>query len=131
MYRRDDYTKAASLLRQSKRTVAFTGAGISVESGIPPFRGPDGLWSKIDPTFIDLGYFERNPADSWKLIREIFYDFFGKAEPNAAHLGLAKLEKEGLLAAVITQNIDGLHQRAGSRKIVELHGNIWRNRCLR
>ncbi len=118
----NDYEKAAALLRKSRRTVAFTGAGISVESGIPPFRGPDGLWSKIDPTFLDMTYFHSHAADSWKLIREIFYEFFGKARPNAAHLALAELEREGFLQAVITQNIDNLHQEAGNTDVIEFHG---------
>ncbi|MCD6497627.1 MAG: NAD-dependent deacylase [Deltaproteobacteria bacterium] len=116
------YREAAELLLASKRSVAFTGAGISVESGIPPFRGKDGLWSKYDPGFLEIGYFHRHPAESWALIREIFYDFFGQAKPNAAHHVLADLESASLLQAVVTQNIDNLHQEAGSRVVHEFHG---------
>ena len=115
--------KAAELIKKSKHVTAFTGAGISVESGIPPFRGENGLWSKFDPIFLDINYFQQNPFNSWKLIKEIFYDFFGKAEPNAAHFALAKMEKMGYVKAVITQNIDNLHQQAGSKEIYEFHGN--------
>ncbi|MCK5076099.1 MAG: RNA polymerase subunit sigma, partial [Calditrichia bacterium] len=83
--------KAAEIIRNAKRVTAFTGAGISVESGIPPFRGKNGLWNKYDPAFLEINYFRKNPIHSWKLIKEIFYDFFGAAEPNAAHKALADL----------------------------------------
>jgi len=115
--------KAAELIKNAKHITAFTGAGISVESGIPPFRGKDGLWSKFDPIFLEINYFHQNPLKSWELIKEIFYDFFGKAKPNAAHLALAEMEKRELLNAVITQNIDNLHQKAGSKEVYEFHGN--------
>lgn len=118
----EKYLQAARLIKNAKRAVAFTGAGISVESGIPPFRGENGLWSKYDPTFLDISYFRSHPEESWKLIKEIFYDFFGKAQPNAAHRVLAKMENEGLIKAVITQNIDHLHQIAGSKNVYEFHG---------
>jgi len=90
----------------------FTGAGISVESGIPPFRGPGGLWSKYDPRMLELDYFLTNPRKAWPVIREIFYNHFGKAKPNAAHLVLAHLEAAGLLKVLITQNIDSLQSVA-------------------
>jgi NAD-dependent deacetylase len=115
--------EAAELIRHSSRTVAFTGAGISVESGIPPFRGEEGLWSKFDPVFLDIDYFNKYPRKSWELIKEIFYDFFGQAKPNAAHFALAEMEKTGLLHSIITQNIDNLHQIAGSKEVYEFHGN--------
>ena len=115
--------KAAELLRKSTYTTAFSGAGISVESGIPPFRGETGLWSKYDPVVLDIDYFHNNPLESWKVIKEIFYDFFGKAQPNGAHKVLAKMEQAGLLKNIITQNIDNLHQEAGSREVYEFHGN--------
>ncbi len=114
--------KAGEIIRNSKHTCAFTGAGVSVESGIPPFRGKDGLWSKIDPVFLDINYFHSYPKKSWHLIKDIFYKFFGSARPNPAHSGLAKLEENGYIEAVITQNIDNLHQLAGSRKVIEFHG---------
>ncbi len=119
----DRYDEAAERIEKSEHIVAFTGAGISVESGIPTFRGPTGLWSRYDPQILDLGYFYENPEASWRVIKEIFYDYMGqKARPNAAHRFLAKLEKRGKLTGVITQNIDNLHQEAGSRNVVEFHG---------
>lgn len=114
--------EAAEIIRNSKHTCAFTGAGISVESGIPPFRGKDGLWSKVDPIFLDINYFHSNPDKSWQLIKDIFYKFFSDAKPNPAHFGLAELEKKGYIKAVITQNIDNLHQLAGSKNVIEFHG---------
>ncbi|MEA2096908.1 MAG: NAD-dependent deacylase [Candidatus Cloacimonadota bacterium] len=113
---------AAEIIRNAKHITAFTGAGISVESGIPPFRGENGLWSKFNPIFLDINYFHHNPLKSWKLIKEIFYDFFGKAKPNSAHFALAEMGKRSLLKTVITQNIDNLHQEAGSKEIYEFHG---------
>jgi len=114
--------KAVELIKNAKHVTAFTGAGISVESGIPPFRGKDGLWSKFDPIFLDINYFNQYPLESWKLIKEIFYDFFGKAKPNAAHFALSEMEKLSYINSVITQNIDKLHQQAGSKKVYEFHG---------
>jgi len=122
--------KAAGFLRRSGFTTAFTGAGISVESGIPPFRGDGGLWGKYDPQVLEISYFRDNPAESWKVIREIFYDFFGKASPNKAHLALARMERAGLLGRTITQNIDNLHQAAGSVVVSEFHGSSGRLVCL-
>jgi NAD-dependent deacetylase len=116
-------SKATALLKHSRYTTAFTGAGISVESGIPPFRGETGLWSKYDPIVLDIGYFHSNSLESWGVIKEIFYDFFGKAKPNNAHEVLAELEQKGLLKNIITQNIDNLHQEAGSKEVYEFHGN--------
>ncbi|MDB4583954.1 RNA polymerase subunit sigma, partial [Draconibacterium sp.] len=101
----------------------FTGSGISVESGIPPFRGKSGLWAKYDPVFLDIDYFHQYPEKSWPLIKKIFCDYYGNVKPNTAHLALAELEKTGLLHSVITQNIDNLHQEAGSKLVYELHGS--------
>ena len=120
---------AANYIKNSKYLVAFTGAGISVESGIPPFRGADGLWSKYDPQVLDLGYFHQNPLESWEVIKEIFYDFFGNAKPNPGHIALAQLEKMGILKCVITQNIDNLHQMAGNTIVHEFHGNSQKLIC--
>ncbi len=122
--------KSAEIIRHAKRVTAFTGAGISVESGIPPFRGAGGLWSKYNPEFLDINFFYTRPAQSWKLIKEIFYDFFGQARPNAAHEVLAWMEEKGFLHAVITQNIDNLHQEAGSRVVHEYHGTSATLVCL-
>lgn len=122
--------KAADIIKKAKRVTAFTGAGISVESGIPPFRGVNGLWNKYDPIFLEINHFKSNPLESWRLIKEIFYDFFGKANPNKAHYGLAEMENRGSLDSIITQNIDNLHQNAGSREIYEFHGNSRNLVCL-
>ncbi len=122
--------EAARLICESKHLCAFTGAGISVESGIPPFRGPGGLWNSYNPDFIEINHFYRYPTESWQLIKEIFYDFFGQASPNAAHIALANLEKMGLLKAIITQNIDNLHQTAGSTVVHEFHGTLSHLVCL-
>ena len=122
--------QAAGKIKNARRLISFTGAGISVESGIPPFRGSDGLWSRYDPQVLDLSYFQRHPANSWRIIKEIFYDFFGKARPNPAHQALAQLEAAEVLHGVITQNIDNLHQEAGSRYVIEFHGTSRRLICL-
>lgn len=114
--------QAAEIIKNAKHCTAFTGAGISVESGIPPFRGQTGLWAKYDPKVLDLQHFHQQPLAAWKVIRELFYDFFGKAKPNKAHYVLAKMEANGLLNSIITQNIDNLHQAAGSQKVYEFHG---------
>lgn len=123
--------EVATLLSQSKYAVAFTGAGISVESGIPPFRGADGIYNKYDPSALDIDYFYSNTAKSWEVIKEIFYDIFEKKIPNPGHQTLAKWEKEGLLKALITQNIDNLHQDAGTKNIFEFHGNSGRFICMK
>ncbi|MDZ7860805.1 MAG: NAD-dependent deacylase [Candidatus Krumholzibacteriota bacterium] len=122
--------KAAEMIMNAGRVTAFTGAGISVESGIPPFRGEGGLWNKYNPVLLDINHFRMNPFESWTLIKEIFYDFFGEAAPNRAHYGLAEMEKIGLLGAIITQNIDNLHQVGGSRNIFEFHGNSRKLVCV-
>ncbi|MBN1187942.1 MAG: NAD-dependent deacylase [Bacteroidales bacterium] len=121
--------QAIEWIKSSKHTTAFTGAGISVESGIPPFRGPHGLWNKYDPQCLDLNYFDKHPEKAWPVIKEIFYDFFDVARPNKAHDALARMEAAGLLNAVITQNIDNLHQEAGSKTVYEFHGNSKRLVC--
>jgi NAD-dependent deacetylase len=113
---------AADLIKKSPYTVAFTGAGISVESGIPPFRGEGGLWNTYDPSILDLSTYLNSPELAWPAIKALFYDFFGKAEPNLAHIKLAELEQMGLLKEIITQNIDNLHQLAGSGLVHEFHG---------
>jgi len=117
------YQHAAGIIRKGRRITAFTGAGISMESGIPPFRGPDGLWSRLDSQVLDIGFFHEHPRQSWAAIKEIFYDSFIAAKPNAAHLALAAMENDGLLHCVITQNVDNLHHKAGNRVIWEFHGN--------
>lgn len=102
-----------------------------MESGIPPFRGKNGLWNKYDPTFIEIDFFYKNSKKSWELIKEIFYDCFGKAKPNAAHHALAIMGQKGLLQAVITQNIDNLHQKAGNQEVYEFHGSSQNLVCVK
>ncbi|MCD4691257.1 RNA polymerase subunit sigma [bacterium] len=121
---------AASLIRENGNILVFTGAGISVESGVPPFRGPDGLWVKHDPSFIELGRFMREPEVSWPIINELFFDAVVHARPNPAHFAIVELEKAGLVRAVVTQNIDGLHQAAGSEGVLEFHGTTRTLHCL-
>lgn len=114
--------RAADLIRSSRSMIAFTGAGISVESGVPPFRGEGGVWGKYDPSLLEIGRFRRDPAASWQVIREVFYASFGVAQPNAAHRILAAWEATGRLDFLVTQNIDGLHRAAGSKRLAEFHG---------
>ena len=125
------YEKAGAAIRDAGRCVAFTGAGISVESGIPPFRGENGLWNKYDPETFNIQYFLERTDESWQAIRTIFYDLFGTVRPNPAHKALAALEEKGLLHAVITQNVDNLHFDAGSSTVHEFHGSLKRLACLK
>ena len=115
--------QAAGLIANAKHLVAFTGAGISVESGIPAFRGEGGIWSQHDPSILDIDYFCAHPSESWKAISKIFYQYFHNALPNPAHYLLARLEREGMLRSVITQNIDNMHHEAGNTQVIEYHGN--------
>ena len=120
----DPIREAARLLAERRNAVALTGAGISVESGIPSFRGAQGLWGKYDPTeYATLHAFMRSPRKVWAMLSEMV-SVCGGAAPNAAHKGLAALEETGVVRAVITQNVDGLHQAAGSRRVIEYHGNL-------
>lgn len=123
--------KAASLLREARHAIALTGAGISTPSGIPDFRSPGtGLWEKADPMEVASLYaFRRRPKVFYEWIRPMI-DLFLSAQPNPAHQALARLEAAGRLQAVLTQNIDGLHQRAGSQVVLELHGHLRETLCL-
>lgn len=125
------YTQAAKAILDSKKCIGFTGAGISVESGIPPFRGENGLWNKYDPAAFEISYFEQYPRQSWEAIRTIFYDLFGQVKPNPAHYALAELEATDLLSCIITQNIDNLHYDAGSRVVHEFHGSLKKIICVK
>ncbi len=120
----------AELLHASSRVVAFTGAGISTESGIPDFRSPGGIWTRYDPRDFTFGRYVAS-ADvrtrSWAMRRELLAD---TPAPNAGHRALARLEESGRLLGVITQNIDGLHQEAGSRRVVEVHGTAREVMCI-
>ncbi|MDI6812194.1 MAG: NAD-dependent deacylase [Deltaproteobacteria bacterium] len=120
----------AELIRQSRRVVALTGAGISVESGIPDFRSKGGLWERFDPwEYATIQAFEKNPAKVWVMLKEMD-EILRHARPNPAHYALAELEARGHLMSVITQNVDNLHQAAGSQNIIEYHGNAHRFVCL-
>ncbi len=127
----DNIQKLKQWISESKRMVFFGGAGVSTESGIPDFRSVDGLYSqKFDyppETIISHSFYERNPAYFFRFYREKMLPL--GFEPNVTHKVLARWEGEGRLAAVVTQNIDGLHQKAGSREVYELHGSVLRNYC--
>lgn len=126
----DKLKTASAWIKNSRHTAVFTGAGISVESGIPPFRGPGGIWNRYNPELLDLEYFRQHPKQSWEAIQSIVYDFTGKIKPNPAHLGLAELEKAGFIKTIITQNIDFLHHEAGSKNVYEFHGTARTISCL-
>lgn len=130
----DKYEELKKIIDTSKNTVLFTGAGISCPSGIPDFRSADGLYNEKGGGYspeqiISHSFFVAHPKE--------FYEFYKskmvypKAKPNAAHRYFAKLEEEGKLSAIVTQNIDGLHQAAGSRNVLEFHGSVHRNHCMR
>jgi len=120
----------AQLIRDNQPCVVLTGAGVSTESGIPDFRSADGIWARYDPMeYATIGAFRRDPVKVW--------DFYARrlgvlqaARPNAAHLALARLEEGGWVEAVVTQNVDRLHELAGSRDVVEVHGSLRTASCL-
>ena len=120
-------------IEESSYIVFFGGAGVSTESHIPDFRSTDGLYNQEyaypPETILSHSFYMRNPEEFYRFYRNKM--MFPDARPNRAHLALAKLEQEGKLKAVITQNIDGLHQKAGSREVLELHGSVLRNHCTR
>jgi len=119
----------AALIRERQPCVVLTGAGVSTESGIPDFRSPTGIWAKVDPFEVaSIQAFRQDPARVWSFYRQRI-DLLRQAEPNAAHHALAELERRGLVEAVVTQNIDTLHSRAGSREVVEVHGSIRSAQC--
>lgn len=120
----------ADLLRDAQRVVAFTGAGVSTESGIPDFRSPGGVWTKYDPREFTFDRYVESPdvrRKSWSMREELFAH---QPQPNAAHQALARLEARGRSLGVITQNIDGLHQDAGSQKVIEIHGTMREVECI-
>jgi NAD-dependent deacetylase len=123
--------RTADILAGATCVVALTGAGISVESGIPPFRGKGGLWEKMDPmTVAHIDAFMDDPETVWNLLIKDMKTVLDKARPNPGHAGLAALERLGILQTVITQNVDGLHQMAGNSDVIEFHGNFAWQRCL-
>ena len=132
MYTHEQVISFANIMANSRRAVFFGGAGVSTESGIPDFRSQDGLYAEkyaYPPEYmLSATFFKKHTAEFFDFYRQKMV--YSAAKPNAAHYALAKWEKEGRLSAVITQNIDGLHQAAGSKTVLELHGSIWRNRCF-
>jgi NAD-dependent deacetylase len=120
----------ATLIRDDQPCVVLTGAGISTESGIPDFRSARGIWARYDPYEVaSIDAWRRDPAKVWEFYA-LRIDVLTEAQPNAGHRAIAALERAGLVEAVVTQNIDTLHQRAGSRDVVEVHGSIRAARCL-
>jgi NAD-dependent deacetylase len=126
-----DVERLAGLVRQADSVVALTGAGISVPSGIPDFRSPGtGIWEKVDPMEVaHIDAFRRDPERFWSFYGQRFATLRDK-QPNGAHTALVELERRGKLDAVITQNIDMLHRKAGTRELVEVHGTIAHSSCL-
>ena len=130
MFLEAEIKKAKELVINAGKVSALTGAGISVDSGIPDFRSEGGLWKRYDPLeHATLESFNRDPTKFWTMGRELAETII-KAKPNAAHIALAKLEAQGKLTGVITQNIDNLHQSAGNKNVIELHGNYLCAHCI-
>ncbi len=124
-----DQVKA--IIQDSSNIVAFSGAGLSAESGIPTYRGAGGLWNEYDPDkYANINYFMHDPSYYWRFFRDVRYPILKEAKPNQGHLALAKMESQGKCQSVITQNIDGLHVEAGQRRVIELHGNTRRFYCM-
>lgn len=127
----DQLKQAAGIIKESRNMIALTGAGISVESGIPDFRSAGGLWDRFDPAiYASIHSFQNMPEKVWEMIFELI-ELTGTARPNKAHYALAELESMNLLKALITQNIDNLHQEAGSKNVIEYHGNAQHLVCMR
>lgn len=126
----DLINQAVQILYQSKMTIALTGAGISVESGIPDFRSAGGLWSVYDPAdYATIDAFIDNPEKVWNMLRDMD-KVVSRAKPNRAHIGMGHLERMGYLRCIITQNIDNLHQAGGARNVIEYHGNQSTLTCM-
>jgi NAD-dependent deacetylase len=122
--------RLAALIREAQPCVVLTGAGVSTESGIPDFRSPTGIWAEFDPLeYASIEAFGRDPAKVWSFYAPRFA-MLTEAEPNEAHRALAALEEAGYVRAIVTQNIDLLHERAGSRDVIEVHGSIRTSSCL-
>jgi NAD-dependent deacetylase len=122
------YTEIVKILKESKNTVVLTGAGISTMSGIPDFRSSNGIYSTTPEVALSKGYFLRNTEKFYKFFKEFFE--FNKFKPNIAHEILARWEEEGYISSIITQNVDNLHQLAGSKNVLNIHGNVDTGTCL-
>ena len=121
--------KAATLLKNAKKAIALTGAGVSTESGIPDFRSKGGLWSRFDPMeYGTISAFRRDPAKVWEMLEELVT--ITQTQPNPGHQAMAELERKNIIKGIITQNIDLLHQKGGSRNVIEFHGSIDSLTCL-
>ncbi len=121
--------EAANWIATARKTIAFTGAGVSTESGIPDFRSASGLWSRYNPAeYATLGAFMADPVKVWGMLAEL--EGLLDTKPNPGHIAFAKLEAGGAMAGIVTQNIDGLHQAAGSRMVVEFHGSSRTYTCM-
>ncbi|AQT68292.1 NAD-dependent protein deacetylase [Anaerohalosphaera lusitana] len=125
----EDARQLLDLLKKANRTVVLTGAGVSTASGIPDFRGPSGLYATVSQRVFEVDFLLSSPEEYYKIAYEYIHPLVDK-EPNIAHRALAELEKAGLISAIITQNIDGLHQKAGSQDVIEFHGNVTTFRCV-
>ena len=120
---REMIQEVARLIARAQNVMALTGAGISVESGIPDFRSEDGLWTIYDPAeYATINAFRRDPFKVWQMLAAMD-ELIARAEPNPAHMALARMERAGRLNMIVTQNVDGLHQAAGSKNVVEFHGS--------
>ena len=118
-------------IQKSDSVVAFSGAGLSAESGIPTYRGAGGLWNEYDPDkYANIDYFNHDPSYYWRFFRDVRYPILKKARPNEGHLALVRMEAKNKCELVITQNIDGLHHEAGQKLVCELHGNTRRYYCV-
>ena len=125
-----DLADIGKIFRDARKVVALSGAGISVASGISDFRSPGGLWSIFNPdAYATLSVFQRDPEKAWQLYRALGRELLGK-KPNPAHHALAELESAGILSGIVTQNVDNLHQQAGSRTVLEIHGDHQHLQCL-
>jgi NAD-dependent deacetylase len=128
---REKIYKLKKIISKSKKIIAFTGAGFSAESGISTFRGAGGLWSKYDPAiYANINYFNKDPTYYWNFFKDERYPVIKNAKPNDGHYSLVKLENQGKIDRIITQNIDGLHQISGSSEVIELHGNTRKIFCM-
>lgn len=126
----EEIKKIADLLEQSSYAVVLTGAGVSTESGVPDFRSPgSGLWTMIDPELFTIQGFKTNPRAFYEAGAPFFRQL-EEAEPNETHTVLAELERRGLIRAIITQNVDGLHQKGGARRVLEIHGTLSSASCI-
>lgn len=126
--------KTVELLLEAEHVIVLTGAGISTESGVPDFRSPGGIWERYDPTMFFIERFLINPGEVWRCMLDMHSSrefSLWDARPNVGHQALAYLEEMGIVRTVITQNIDNLHQKAGSRNVIEFHGNLLFARCMK